>query len=189
MRRMVAIAVLGLSTLFAHEARALGPVDVEAAAKIGGGTGPFSGYPNPFGFGLGARGGIGLGGLYGGLSIIYYFGSSQDVAVQGGSVSASALLYGIEGGYGVKLFNLVTLRGQLGLGNFQLNIGGVQTASHPTNLYLEPGLTALVNFGMILAGVDANILVLPGIADPSGANGGSAWDASFTMHVQGGVKF
>jgi hypothetical protein len=189
MRRIVTVAVLGLTTLLASEAHALGPVDIEAAAKIGGGTSPFNGYSNPLGFGLGARGGIGLGGLYGGVSIIYYFGSSQNIDALGGSVSASALLYGIEGGYGAKLFNLFTLRGQLGLGNFQLNIGGVQASSHPTNLYLEPGLTALMNFGLILVGVDANILILPGINDPSGVNGGSSWDAAFTAHVQGGVKF
>jgi len=187
MRRMVAIAVLGLATLFAPEARALGPVDIEVAAKIGGGTSPFSGFSNPLGFGLGARGDVVLGGLYGGVSIIYYFGSSEDVIGAGGSVSASALLYGIEGGYGLKLFNLVTLRGQLGLGNFQLNVGGSLPSSHPSNLYLEPGIVGQVSFGMIIAGVDANILILPGINDP--VNGGSSWDAAFTAHVQGGVKF
>jgi hypothetical protein len=190
MRRsvVVAVAVLGLSTLPPREARALGPVDIEAAAKIGAGTSPFNNFANPLGFGLGARGGVGFAGLYGGVSLIYYFGSSQNVVGAGGNVSTHSFLYGIEGGYGGKLFNLVTLRGQLGIGSFQRNDSGALTDS-ASNLYLEPAAVALVSFGLILAGIDAGILILPGVNDPVGTNGGSSWDAAFTIHLQGGVKF
>jgi hypothetical protein len=192
MRRsaIVAVVVLGLSTLPAREARALGPIDVEAAAKIGGGTSPFGSFPNPLGFGLGARGGVVLGGLYGGVSLIYYFGGGSSAAgCGGGNCSASSFLYGLEGGYGGKLFNLVTLRGQLGIGNFQMSEGGSIGSRSASNLYLEPGLVALVSFGMIIAGVDANILILPGVNDPTFNGSGSSWDAAYTMHIQGGIKF
>jgi hypothetical protein len=189
MRRSAALAVVvfGLCLLAAPEARALGPVDLEAAARVGGGTNPFGGFSNPLGFGLGARGGVGFSGFYGGISLIYYFGSSQDVPGGGGKVSANSFLYGIEGGYGGKLFNLFTLRGQLGIGSLQLSTGGTLGPRSASNLYLEPGAVALMSFGMILVGIDATIVVLPGVADP--VNGGSNWDAAFTVHLQGGVKF
>jgi hypothetical protein len=189
MRRSAALAVVvfGLCLLAAPEARALGPIDFEAAARVGGGTNPFGAFSNPLGFGLGARGGVGFSGFYGGVSLIYYFGSSQDVPGGGGKVSASSFLYGIEGGYGGKLFNLFTLRGQLGIGSFQLSTGGTLGPRSASNLYLEPGGVALMSFGMILVGLDATIVVLPGVADP--VTGGSNWDAAFTIHLLGGVKF
>jgi hypothetical protein len=182
------MAVLGLGSMsIARDAHALGPVDVEVAGKLGAGTNPFGDLPNPLGFGLGVRGGVSLLGIYGGLSLMYYVGSSQNnVSGLGGSASVNSLLYGIEGGYGGKLFGLFTLRGQLGLGNYQLNQSGAHSGN-ATNLYLEPGLTALVSFGIVLVGVDANVLILPGVADP--INGQSSWDAAFTVHAQGGVKF
>ena len=188
MRRSAALAVVvfGLCLLAAPNARALGPVDIEAAARVGGGTNPFGGFSNPLGFGLGARGGVAFSGLYGGVSLMYYFGSSQNVAGGGGSVSAHSFLYGIEGGYGAKIFNLVTLRGQLGIGSFQLSEGGGLNAS-ASNLYLEPGVVGLMSFGMFLVGVDATVVILPGVNDP--VSGGSSWDAAFTIHAQGGVKF
>lgn len=188
MRRSAALAVVvfGLFLLTAPDAGALGPIDIEAAARVGGGTNPFGGFSNPLGFGLGARGGVALSGLYGGVSLMYYLGSTQDVAGGGGRVSASSFLYGIEGGYGGKIFNLVTLRGQLGIGSFQLSESGGLNAS-ASNLYLEPGLVGLMSFGMILAGVDATLVILPGVNDP--VHGTSSWDAAFTMHLQGGVKF
>jgi hypothetical protein len=187
---VLAMAVLGIGSLsITRDARALGPVDLEVAGKVGVGTNPFSDLPNPLGFGLGARAGVSLLGLYGGLSLMYYVGSGQDnVANAGGHVSVNSLLYGIEAGYGAKLFGLITLRGQLGLGNYQLNESGATGNQNPTNLYLEPGLTALLSIGIVIVGVDANILILPGVSDPL-PPGGSTWDAAFTLHAQGGVKF
>jgi hypothetical protein len=189
MRRsaIVAVVVLGLIGLSARDAHALGPVDIEAAAKIGAGTNPFSNFVNPLGFGLGARGGVGFGGLYGGISLVYYIGSSGAPSGCGGTCSANAFLYGLEGGYGGKLFNLFTLRGQLGIGNFQMGEGGTLGGRSASNLYLEPAAVALMSFGIILAGIDAGVLILPGVNDP--INGPSSWDAAFTIHLQGGIKF
>jgi hypothetical protein len=185
---LLATALLGIGfTCITRDASALGPVDVEVAGKVGYGTNPFSGYPNPLGLGLGVRGGVSLLGFYGGLSFMYYIGSSQNVASQGGSISAHSVAYGIEGGYGTKLFGLLTLRGQLGLGNFTASGSGA-LSGNSSNLYLEPGLTALLSFGPVLVGADANVLVLPGINDPL-PPGQSSWDAAFTVHAQGGVKF
>jgi hypothetical protein len=185
---LLVTAVLGVGSMCVpRDAHALGPVDLEVAGKVGVGTNPFGGFPNPLGFGLGARAGVSILGLYGGLGLMYYFGSSQNLPSAGGSISSNALLYGLEGGYGAKLFNLVTLRGQLGLGSFTVNQSGAHGASGNSVIYLEPGLTALLTFGTLLVGADANVLILPGINDP--LNGQSAWDAAFTIHAQGGVKF
>src|ERR1700716_3017857 len=120
---LLVTAVLGIGSVCApREARALGPVDLEIAGKVGAGTNPFgNGFPNPLGFGIGARAGVSLLGFYGGLGLMYYFGSgSSNVPGAGGGVSANSFLYGIEGGYGAKVGPL-TLRGQLGLGSFTLS--------------------------------------------------------------------
>jgi hypothetical protein len=184
---LLVTAVLGVGSICApRDAHALGPVDLEVAGKVGYGTNPFSGFPNPLGFGLGARAGVSILGLYGGLGLMYYFGSSQNLP--GVSVSSNSFLYGVEGGYGAKLLGLVTLRGQLGIGSYTVSQSGTRGASSNSNIYLEPGLTALLTFGMVLVGVDANVLILPGISDP-GPTGQSGVDAAFTIHAQGGVKF
>jgi hypothetical protein len=184
---LLVTAVLGIGSMcVTRDASALGPVDVEVAGKVGYGTNPFSNYPNPLGVGLGARAGVSLLGLYGGLSFMYYIGSSQDVASQGGSISAHSVLYGIEGGYGTSLGPL-TLRGQLGVGNFTISESGALSGTN-SNLYLEPGVTALLTFGMLLVGADANVLVLPGVNNPL-PPGDSSWDAAFTVHAQAGIKF
>ncbi len=187
-RTLLVTALLGIgAACVTRDAKALGPIDVEAAAKVGYGTNPFGGgYPNPLGLGLGVRGGVSLLGFYGGLGLMYYVGGNATAS--DGYRSVNSVLYGIEAGYGTKFFELVTLRGQLGLGNFTKNQSGSAPGSgNSSNLYLEPGLTALVSFGILLVGVDANVLILPGIADP--INGQSAWDAAFTVHAQAGVKF
>jgi hypothetical protein len=187
-RTLLVTALLGIgAACVTRDAKALGPIDVEAAAKVGYGTNPFGGgYPNPLGLGLGVRGGVSLLGFYGGLGLMYYVGGNATTSDHNYR-SVNSVLYGIEAGYGAKFFDLVTLRGQLGLGNFTMNQSGTTGSGNPSNLYLEPGLTALASFGILLVGVDANVLILPGIADP--INGQSSWDAAFTVHAQGGVKF
>jgi hypothetical protein len=183
---LIVAAALGAGTLcISREASALGPIDLEVAARAGAGTNPFSG-PNPLGFGIGARGGVAFLGFYGGLSFIYYFGSGQDLPLTG-HVSETSVLYGIEAGYGTKLLDLITLRGQLGLGNLTISSNISGTSSNGSNLYLEPGVLAEISVGMILVGADANVLLLPGVADP--VSGGSSWKAAFTAHGQVGVKF
>ncbi len=183
---LAATAVGAAAVCAPREARALGPVDLEVGARIGGGTNPFGdSNPNPLGFGVGARGGVSLMGFYGGLSFMYYLGSSGDFPT--GSLSEKALLYGVEAGYGSTFLSALTLRWTLGVGNFQVNTSGAISGS-AGNLYLEPGATLLISLGTIFVGADANVLVLPGIPDPSGT-GGSSWQAAFTAHGQGGIKF
>jgi hypothetical protein len=176
------------SLLFAGEAHALGPIDLELAARGGAGSAPGGQSPNPLGFGLGARAGVSFMGLYGGLSFINYFGETQGPTDF--SVSSHALLYGVEGGYGSKILGLLTLRAQVGVGNFGQTVEtktGIATDSRTFNsLYVEPGILVMLPLGPILIGGDANVLVLPSRAYPDGH---TALDAAFTVHAQIGVKF
>jgi hypothetical protein len=192
------------------EAHALGPIDVEVALKFGVGTAPGgegSGL-NPLNLGDGARGGVALSGLYGGLAVMEYYGrrsegSSCVVTPTGwvpdgstGSTSAHALMYGVEGGYGVKLGARSLLRAQLGVGDYaeMIDVSGSSSAaaSEPfrgtrNSVYLEPGLTAMFSFARVLfAGFDVNVLLLPNDAK---LGGGSSFDAAFTAHGQFGLKF
>lgn len=83
----------------ARTARALGPVDVESGAKVGGATSPYSngGAINPFGFGIGGRAGIVLlDHLYAGVNVMYYFGSSGPAT--GGPRSPSRTTRGCTAG-------------------------------------------------------------------------------------------
>ncbi len=192
---VAAFAFCAGTLMMTRDAHALGPVDLEVGAKVGMGTNPISDQngvstPNPLGFGLGARGGVSFLGIYAGVQLMYYFGSSQDETVLGSTFSAKdhSLLYGIEAGYGITLLDLLTIRPQLGIGNFTLtasasgnapgvSVGGSQSNS---NLYLEPGVTGIVSLGGWFVGADANLLFLPG----------SDYDtkAAFTLHGQVGIK-
>jgi hypothetical protein len=170
----------------ARDARALGPVDVEVGAKVGGGGAPFTDQPNPLGFGVGGRAGVEFAGWYGGLSLMYYVGESGTVSAV--TASEHSFLYGLEAGYGVKLLGLVTLRGQIGVGNFTVEYTGIGPASL-SNLYLEPGLTALFSLGLWYIGADVNVLVLPGISDPLEPRAPSSWATALTAHAHVGIKF
>ena len=168
-----------------HDAHALVPVDVEVGARVGVGTNPDSRGPNPYGFGLGGRGGVSIFHFYGGLSAIHYFGGSKDFPIGGQtlSVSASSTLLGLEVGYSITGIPLLTLRPQLGIGNASFKSGD----SSNSHLYLEPGLTALVSLGVVYVGADANILVVPNV-DETGTTNKSTFTA-FTLHAQVGVHF
>jgi hypothetical protein len=190
-------AALGVCMLsVTRNASALGPVDVEVAAKVGGGTNPVnvgsesqppgaapSNPPNPLGFGLGGRAGASFMGFYGGLSFMFYLGESQ--VNQGVTESLKSILYGGEAGYNIRV-SILTLRPQLGIGNFTRSqnwSGGTMLppgSTSTSSLYLEPGLTGLLAFGMWIVGADANVLFLTGLS--------GAWPA-FTAHGQVGIKF
>jgi hypothetical protein len=183
-----AIAAAAVASLATREARALGPVDIEVGAKVGVATSPVSNgnTPNPLGFGLGARGGLSFEGVYAGIQLLYYFGSSQNEPVLG-ELSEHALLYGVEAGYGFTLLDkLLTIRPQLGLGNATFTVSGsssvanVSGSTSKSNLYLEPGVTGLVSLGGWFVGADLNLLFLPGMDNTTTA---------FTLHGQVGLKF
>jgi hypothetical protein len=132
---------------------------------------------------------------------MYYLGGTSGLD-GGGSTTLHSLQYGVELGYGFKLLRLLTIRPQIGIGNYtafaSVNGLAVGPTSGPTisgsssqsTLYLEPGVTALASVGLLFAGVDLNLLVLPNLSttDPSG-NQGSTTDVAFTAHAQVGVRF
>ncbi len=191
---LIASTCIGLSMLaFAGDAHALGPVDLEVGAKVGGATNPYSasGAINPLGFGLGGRAGIAfLGGIYVGGNLMYYFGGSQNesLAVPGTtgvssapvSVSVNTLMYGGELGYGITILDLLTIRPQVGLGNATFSESGGGTSQSANYWYLEPGVTGLVGLGLFFVGADANVLVFPSLSNSQ---------AAFSIHGQIGVKF
>lgn len=187
---LLAAGVAGLFLVFGREAHALGPLDLEVGAKVGAATNPSSAVPNPLGFGLGGRAGLSLLGIYAGANVMYYFGGATDTAAPTGlpgtvHESKSSLLYGFEGGYGFKLLEILTIRPQLGIGNlvaygsFSSSRGQIpQTSSTDSELYLEPGVTALLGLGTLFVGADVNALVFP-----------SDGVVSLSAHAQLGVKF
>jgi hypothetical protein len=180
----------------AADAHALGPLSLELGAKAGVGTNPDSGNPNPLGFGIGGRGGVSIMGLYGGVNVMYYLGSSQTESILGTSesVSVHTLLYGVEGGYGLTLLNLLTLRAQLGIGDAavtgsgNVSAPGVSGGGSKTNngLYLEPGVVGMVSLGMWFVGADLNALIL---TDFNNGSGNSSTKTAMTLHGQLGVTF
>lgn len=200
MRPFLLSSVAALAILaFCGQAHALGPIDVEAGARVGYGTNPNIGSssgPNPLGLGVGARAGVALLGIYGGLDVDYYFGGSKDMTAGAATatVSEHALKYGAELGYNIKLLDLIAIRPQVGVGNFTLyGSGGISGAgvsasggSNESNLYLEPGVVGLVYLGTLFVGADANALILPGF---NTGNNQSATYTAFTVHGQIGVKF
>jgi hypothetical protein len=171
-------AAAGAGTLsISRDAHALGPIDLEIGAKVGYGTNPTGDTIDPLGFGIGGRAGVSIFSIYAGLSAMYYFGGSASNGA--GSRDGKATLYGLELGYGFSLAFL-TLRPQIGVGFYNGNF----TTPPPSdgdgrNVYLEPGLTAIIPFGIWFAGADANLFFLPG-QNHSGTG--------FTFHGQFGLK-
>jgi hypothetical protein len=174
---------------FSGNAFALGPLDLEIGAKAGIGTQPSnstSDSPNPLGFGVGARAGVSILGIYGGGSIIYYLGDGKDTPI--GHVSVNTLMYGLEGGYGIKLLDILKLRAQVGVGSYDVKASLGGNSTDHSDLYVEPGVTALITLPIIgwFVGADANALVLTGAKDQ---NGNSTTDLAFTLHGQVGYTF
>src|SRR5258708_37726934 len=99
-------------------------------------------------------------------------------------------MYGVEAGYGGKLFELLTLRAHLGIGNYGETVDvktSIVSASTTNNsLYLEPAVVAFLPMGPIFIGADAGILVLP---SRTYAPTQSDFEGAFTLHAQLGLKF
>ena len=181
--------VAGVSIVaFAPEAHALGPVDIEVGGRVGVGTKPDSRTASPFGFGLGARGGVSIFHFYGGVGVMHYFGSSTELPTAGGTVNSqySSTLLGVELGYSITIIPKLLLRPQLGIGNASLSFGNDHSHDH---LYLEPGLTALILLDNLYLGADANLLAVTGV--PTGDAGGNETKtyAALTAHAQVGIRF
>lgn len=197
---LAAVAVATLALTASKDASA-GPIELELGAKAGVGSNPSSSSLNPLGFGIGARGGVSIIGIYGGLNLMYYTGGSSDTNVVVGNVhtSAHSLMYGIEGGFNFRLLDdLLTLRPQLGLGNFNVsydasgNAVGVTVSGNESKsyLYLEPSALAYLSFGNLFVGADIGFLVIPSVDERTGptTTESKTW-TSLTIHGQVGLKF
>jgi hypothetical protein len=208
---ITAVASLGatLAALsYAIPARALGPVDIEIGARVGVATDPSSSLAtNPYGFGFGGRAGVSIFGIYGGISGMYYLGTSSPSqgipAAAGGANTAHTAMYGLEVGYTLPI-PLVKIRPQVGIGDSLIGMSGglADTPGTPngvssSNLYLEPGVLVFVPIRMMFVGADVNALILPSASGltptqngPGEIAGGSGKTyASLSVHGQVGVRF
>jgi hypothetical protein len=188
----VVLAVLSTTT----KASALGPVDIEVAAKVGFGTNPTGYAPNPLGFEAGGRAGISFFGFYGGVTGSYNLGgTTQGAGTMSGVVGPQTLRsyqLGVELGYGFKIpFIRLVIRPQVGIGNYTYTPSGSGQCD-PTApcisssfVYVEPGILAMFTFGHLIAGVDVNAFILPAVT----ADTGTVTDVAFTAHAQIGVRF
>jgi hypothetical protein len=154
------------------------------------------------GGGLGVRGGVSYLGFYGGVSYMDFM--SEGGCLDGFSGSCGnlrATAYGVELGYGRTFFGFLTLRGQVGIGDYVLVSDETTftctgafpcsmtttTQSHATghNFYVAPAVLLEAALGPVLVGLDANYFILPsdGAPDPQR----SAF-AAFLAGVQLGVR-
>jgi hypothetical protein len=179
----LAAAVLALAILtFPARADALGPVDIEVGARAGFATTS----DGPLGFGIGGRGGVAFQSFYAGVDVIDYLGAtstcggcSWPAGAPPVMQSRRALLYGFEAGYNIKL-SIVTIRPQLGFGNFRLSSWyGSPSASAISNyVYVGPEVVGLVSIGVLFVGADVGALLMP------------TWpNSALTAHGQIGVAF
>jgi len=140
--------------------------------------------PGPMvGLGLGVRAGVSYLGFYGGLSLMDYLseGSCADSGTGCGSEHGAS--YGAEVGYGRTLFRLLTIRAQLGIGDYELTSHSTttlcssvaapcdvsttaQSQGARANFYLAPALLLEVSLGPVLVGLDANLFYMPSAAAP-----------------------
>jgi hypothetical protein len=191
------VAAFLFVALAARPAHAAGPVDIEVAAIAGYGTAPTNSRPiNPLGVGLGGRVGVGFRGLYAGVSVVDYLGSTS--SSDGTILKARSLLYGVELGYGVDIAG-VTIRPQLGMGAMRVTssaefpgVGdivyfGFMGNGSTSYIYLQPSVLAEARLGMLLVGVDAGLFCIP-IGPPTGTSENEL-DVAFTAHAQVGAVF
>jgi len=168
---LIAAAACFAAVSIPQRAFALGPVDLEIGARLGGGTGTVGTEPNALGLGLGGRAGVSLFGFYGGIAGMYYFGSGQDNYSMNGSgpghIHTNSSLIGLEAGYNISL-SILTIRPQLGLGYYNRGLDfspaqGGSTSADSHSVYLEPGVTGLLTFGLWFVGADIDLLWVPAV--------------------------
>jgi hypothetical protein len=188
-RRAVTAAFALVFLVVPEEARALGPVDVEVAALVGGGTNP-SYAPTLFGFGAGGRAGVAFFGVYLGVAGTYYAGGSAILPITGSGVADSThtALLGGEAGYTFRL-GALRVRPLVELGVAELTEAG----STRSAFYVEPGFTVLVPIGPLFVGFDLNGILIPSYARPCLVSGCAPNPPSsfvgFTFQGQLGVRF
>jgi hypothetical protein len=191
---LIASVALGVATVaFTRDAHASDPIRIEVGAKFGGATNPsWSTWgTDPLALGVGGRAGLTFaGGFYAGGSFMYYLGTTEGVASPCTvssyscpelSIALHTVMVGAELGYGITLFDLLTVRPQVGVGNATVSANSSDGTSQSASFwYLEPGVTGLLVFGAIFLGADGNALLFPSVQN--------SW-AGFSLHVQAGVRF
>ena len=179
----VASAVAAFAFSASRDAHALGPLSIEVAAKGGFATNPdgSNNQVNPLGGTIGGRAGVSILSFYGGIDGEYFFGGTED------NVTFHTVKYGVQLGYNLGI-PLITVRPQVGLGNLTISASapGVSGIPDHSSFYAEPGVTALIAFGLFFVGADANALLITTYPQSDGTNG---FKAAFTAHGQVGVTF
>jgi opacity protein-like surface antigen len=131
--------------------------------------GLFAGYgisledgQNPWGVGLGLRGGYNLDQIYLGARFIYYLGESTSTPLGDASVNLWEL--GLEVGYDLPAGGL-TIRPALGLGLDNVSVDAGFGSASKAYFYLAPGASALFDISdNMFLGVDARLQLV--FADP-----------------------
>jgi hypothetical protein len=155
------------------------------------------------GGGAGVRAGASYLGFYGGLSFIDFM--SERYGSVGNTEDTHAASYGVELGYGTTLFRRLTLRGQLGVGDYAVasdwtvskcngapscSMAPMRSLANGDNLYLAPGVLLQVTLGPVLVGVDGNLFYMPSSAYPQsgGPHGQGGTFAALMAGAQLGVR-
>ncbi len=100
---------------------------------------------NPWGFGLGLRGGYNLNDFFLGARFVYHLGETVQVTRFGTTgnqrmedVTANLLQFGVEAGYDIHAGSTVVLRPQFGIG-----FAVVSAERDQTSVFIAPGLSVL----------------------------------------------
>jgi hypothetical protein len=175
-------------------------LEVELGGQFSYLSPPVRGGVNPFGAGFGGHLGLAFrGGLYLGISAVDFLGG-KDV-----DLSYRSLLVGVDVGWALPFAisgsTSLTLRPQLGVGDAAIyftdptqvdvvtSASGGSSSSDTTvvnNVYLRPGLTAMLSGGGHFVALDAGVLVVPGIA--YGGADPTTW-VSYGAQAQLGFRF
>jgi hypothetical protein len=165
MKKIIAGAV-GLSASLCAFSVAAEPAFTADAPQVGVGLGYgiFMGDdegdpPNPYAFGLNARGGYTLGmGLYVGAALDYFLGSSDEQTVPFlGTIEYSQNIYqvGAEVGYDIGASPTVVVRPKVGLA-YATIVGEVNgTENDESGLAISPGVQALIDMDAFFLSADA----------------------------------
>ena len=138
---------------------------------------------NPWGFGLGLRGGYNLDAIYLGARFVYYFGESESVTVPfAGTIETSINIWelGVEGGYDIDAGG-ITIRPGLGLGLASVNADAGGMSASESYFFIAPGVSALFDVtDSIFVGADVRFQLIFG--DPDTVKG-------IPLLVNGGMRF
>jgi hypothetical protein len=142
---------------------------------------------NPWGVGLGVRGGYNLNQIYLGARFVYNLGTSEDLETPGFTVaeySYSLWDLGLEGGYDIPVAEKITVRPEVGLGLAGLSVESDyllgDLGGSTTNLYFALGATGLYDIRPnIFIGLDARFQFV--FADDLAS--------ALTFLINGGLRF